>query len=149
MIPAEQLLHAPKPSESPAATDDDPRLPAAHVIAMSELDPRAGELRHPNGASRSPALVAAVGDAQSPLRHIKARLMVCVGTAEVTVGELLDAKEEQVLRLDRTVEQPVDLLLEGHVVARGTLVAVDDHFGVRITELPVALDVSLAGARKP
>jgi flagellar motor switch protein FliN/FliY len=33
----------------------------------------------------------------------------------------------------------VDLLLDGKVVARGQLVAVDGHFAVRITELPVAL----------
>jgi flagellar motor switch protein FliN/FliY len=59
-----------------------------------------------------------------------------VGTVEMTVGELLGAKEHQVLRLDAAVDQPVDVLLEGQVVARGVLVAVDDRFGVRITELP-------------
>jgi flagellar motor switch protein FliN/FliY len=57
----------------------------------------------------------------------------------MTVGELLAARENEVLVLDRTVEQPVDLVLEGSVVARGQLVAVDGSFAVRITELPLPL----------
>ena len=60
----------------------------------------------------------------------------------MTVGELLSAKENQVLRLDRTLDQAVDLLLEGQVIARGQLVAVDDYFAVRITELPVPLQLT-------
>lgn len=74
-----------------------------------------------------------------PLHSIKTQLQVCVGQASVTVGELLGAREQQVLVLDRTPDQPVDLLLDGKVVARGQLVAVDGHFAVRITELPLPL----------
>lgn len=143
MTRAEPLVQPPS-SKEPAKADG--AAPTAHGLAMSELDHGRGELR-PAAATR-PAPVSAVGDLRSPLRNLKARLTVCVGSAEVTVGDLLDAREDQVLRLDRTVEQPVDLLLEGHVVARGTLVAVDDHFAVRITELPTGLDLSLSATRK-
>ena len=66
---------------------------------------------------------------------------IAVGEVELTVGELLAAHEHQVIRLDRTIEQPVDLLLEGRVVARGQLVAVDEHIAIRITELPTPLKV--------
>jgi flagellar motor switch protein FliN/FliY len=74
-----------------------------------------------------------------PLHAVKVRLQVCVGEAEMTVGELLGARESEVLVLDRLIEHPVDLVLEGKVVARGELVAVDGAFAVRITELPVPL----------
>jgi flagellar motor switch protein FliN/FliY len=77
----------------------------------------------------------------NPLHAVRTRLNVCVGDAELTVGELMSAKEHQVLVLDRGLEDPVDLVLEGKVVARGQLVAVDGHFALRITELPVALKV--------
>lgn len=102
----------------------------AQVISLGELhgDPA----HHPVEAP--PAVAAA-----NPLHAVRARLQVCVGQAQITIGELLAAKEHQVLALDRMVDEPVDLLLEGKVVARGQLVAVDGHFGVRITELPVAL----------
>ena len=77
-----------------------------------------------------------------PLHHIKTQVQVCVGQATLTVGELLGAKEHQVLPLDRTLDQPVDLMIEGKVVARGQLVALDGHFAVRISELPQPLALS-------
>jgi flagellar motor switch protein FliN/FliY len=82
---------------------------------------------------------AALPAATNPLHAVKVQLQVCVGQATMTVGQLLGAREHEVLVLDRDVEQPVDLLLEGRVVARGQLVAVDGRFGVRITELPLPL----------
>jgi len=94
------------------------------------------ELQEPPPAAQSgPSLVR---DAH-PLHAVKVHLQVRVGQAVMTVGELLAARENEVLVLDRTVEQPVDLVLEGSVVARGQLVAVDGSFAVRITELPLPL----------
>lgn len=73
------------------------------------------------------------------LHGVKVRLQVHVGHARMTVRELLEARSDSVLQLDRSVDDPVDLLLEGKVVARGHLVAVDGRFGVRVSELPLAL----------
>ena len=74
-----------------------------------------------------------------PLRNVKATLRVCVGDIELTVGELMSARCDDVLRLDRLIDEPVDIVLEGSVIARGELVAVDDAYGVRLTEAPVGL----------
>jgi flagellar motor switch protein FliN len=74
-----------------------------------------------------------------PLHAVKVRLQVCVGEAEMSIGELLGARDSEVLVLQRAVEEPVDLMLEGNVVARGQLVAVDGCFAVRITDLPQPL----------
>lgn len=74
-----------------------------------------------------------------PLHAVKVRLQVCIGEAEMTVGELLGARESEVLVLRRTLEEPVDLVLDGKAVARGELVAVDGAFAIRITELPLPL----------
>jgi flagellar motor switch protein FliN/FliY len=140
---AEPLLRGSAPSAESRTSP-----PTAHVIAMSELaHPRTTESEQSNEVHRPSPLLNALGDPNSPLRHVKAKLTVCVGTVELTVGELLGAKAQQVLRLDRTVEQPVDVLLEGQIVARGMLVAVDEYFGVRITELPIALDGSLSSRK--
>lgn len=103
--------------------------PTAQVISLGDL--------HGDAAHRASA--ATLADDINPLHAVRTRLQVCVGEAQMSVGELLDAKEHQVLVLDRSLDQPVDLLLEGKVVARGQLVAVQGCFAVRITELPVAL----------
>ena len=107
-------------NESPAAA------PRAQPIAFEEMasDPQR------NGALLAPS---------NPLHAVKVQLRVCVGEAALTIGSLLGARENEVLALDRAIDQAVDLLLEGRVVARGQLVAVDGCFGVRITELPLPL----------
>lgn len=114
---------------APAHAAGEETQPTAQMLAFAEL-PQGGALTD----------VKILDDA-NPLHRIKTRLSVSVGEIELTVGDLLSARENQVIRLDRTIEQPVDLLLDGRVVARGQLMAVDEHFAVRITELPLPLKV--------
>lgn len=71
----------------------------------------------------------------SLIRGVKVKLSVLIGGTTVTVGELLAMKEGAVLKLDRLANQPIDVLLDGRIVAKGCLVAVDDNFGVSITEI--------------
>jgi flagellar motor switch protein FliN/FliY len=68
------------------------------------------------------------------LGSVKVTVAVRVGCAEISVAELAAMKAGGVITLDRLVEEPLDVLVDGHVVARGVLVAVGEHFGVRITE---------------
>lgn len=70
------------------------------------------------------------------IQNVKVKLSVRVGEAVISVGELMQMKGEHVLKLDSALDAAVDILLEGNVVARGQLVAVDDNFGIKITELP-------------
>jgi flagellar motor switch protein FliN len=74
-----------------------------------------------------------------PLHQIKTKVQVRVGEAELTVGELIEAKEGQVLRLNRPIHEAVELLIEGRVIARGHLVALDGRFAIRISEVPQSL----------
>jgi flagellar motor switch protein FliN/FliY len=70
------------------------------------------------------------------LDKLKVKVTVRLGETEANVGHLLEMKPGEVLDLDRRIDQPVDVLVDGFVVARGTLVAVGDHFGVRLTDAP-------------
>lgn len=112
-----------------------PAIVTAQVLALSELDSTTAQ-NGPAIAARS-QIESPAG--ANPLHRIKTKVTISVGSAELTVGELLSAREQQVLRLDRSIDQPVDILLEGQVIARGILVAVEDYFGVRLTELPKPL----------
>jgi flagellar motor switch protein FliN/FliY len=102
----------------------------AHVIAF-------GEIHETPPSASAPPLVAEV--AVNPLHQVKAQLRVCIGEAVVTVGELMALREHQVLVLNQALEAPVDVLLEGKVIARGQLVAVGEQFAVCLTELPAPL----------
>ena len=111
-----------------AAPASGEHAPMIHTLALPGLAP---------GVSDSAPLLETASS--NPLHQIRTRLQVCIGDIHLTVGELMAAREHQVLVLDRQLAQPVDVMLEGRVVARGELVAVDDQFAVRITELPLPL----------
>jgi flagellar motor switch protein FliN/FliY len=69
------------------------------------------------------------------IKKVKMKLEVYLGEADLTVGELFELQENSIVKLDREVSAPVDIVLDGNVVARGDLVVVDDNFGVRITQI--------------
>ncbi|HEX7635963.1 MAG TPA: FliM/FliN family flagellar motor switch protein [Noviherbaspirillum sp.] len=93
------------------------------IIELSEFQPQ------------PPSGPAVLGGNMRLLQGVKVKLTVVVGEAQTTLGELMDLKEASILKIDREVDYPVDVLVEGNVVARGQLVVVDDHFGVRVTEI--------------
>lgn len=105
---------------------------SAQIITLSELH------AHTDTEAR---VDAPAPNADNPLHHVKATVTVSVGSAVLTIGELLKARKDEVFRLDSAIHDPVDLMIEGKVVARGQLVAIDDRFAVRITHLPQALKV--------
>jgi len=76
-----------------------------------------------------------LGNAMDVIRDVKVRIHVSAGHCDVTVRDLLDLRENTVLTLDKSTHDPVDVVLDGKVVASGMLVAVGDNFGVRITEI--------------
>ncbi len=51
------------------------------------------------------------------------------------IEDLLDLKSGSIVKLDLKVNDLIELRLNNALVARGEIVAVDDHFGVRIVEI--------------
>jgi flagellar motor switch protein FliN len=60
------------------------------------------------------------------------------GQRQLALREVLDLTSGSVIELDRQVEEPVELLLEGKVIARGEAVVIDGNYGLRVTEVPQA-----------
>ena len=67
--------------------------------------------------------------------HVQVALTAQVGTVSLSIDELFALRRGEVVRMNELLEAPLSLLLNGKIVARGELLAVDDHFGVRILEL--------------
>lgn len=63
---------------------------------------------------------------------------VILGTTELTVKEILEMGPGSVVELDRVYGEPVDVFLNGKLVARGDIVIIGDNFGVKITEILVS-----------
>lgn len=71
----------------------------------------------------------------SLVRHVLVELTIEVGTAEMSLDELFALKAGDVVTLLQQVNEPMTLCLDGKAVARGSLVAVNDNFGLQITDI--------------
>lgn len=70
--------------------------------------------------------------------RIPVQLQVVLGSATMPVANLMKLGRGQVVALDHRVGEPVDIVVNGRVIARGEVVVVDDdssRFGVSLTEI--------------
>jgi flagellar motor switch protein FliN/FliY len=58
-----------------------------------------------------------------------------LGTCKMLVEDILKLGTGSIVELDRLAGGPVDLLVNDRLVARGEVIAIDEKFGVRVTEL--------------
>jgi flagellar motor switch protein FliN/FliY len=69
------------------------------------------------------------------LMHVPMSVTAELGKSKMSVAEVLKLGTGSIIELDRLAGGPVDLLVNNKLVARGEVVAVDENFGVRVTEL--------------
>jgi flagellar motor switch protein FliN/FliY len=69
------------------------------------------------------------------LMHVPLSVTAELGTCKMSVHEVLKLVTGSIIELDRLAGGPVDLLVNNKLIARGEVVAVDENFGVRVTEL--------------
>ena len=62
-------------------------------------------------------------------------IAVEVGRTQMTLEDVLKLVPGSVIALDKKAEEPVDLRVNGKLVARGEVVLVDDTYGLRITQI--------------
>ncbi len=69
------------------------------------------------------------------LENIDVALTVEVGNAEIKIRDLLRLNEGSVIELDRLAGDPLDILANGTMIAKGEVVMVGERFGIRFTEI--------------
>jgi len=69
------------------------------------------------------------------LRNVPLQVTAELGRCKMLVREILSLGAGSVVELDHPAGGPVDVLINNKLVARGEVVAVDENFGVRITEV--------------
>ncbi len=112
-------------------------------------DPQA-QAPAPAPAAQAPAPAAAAAPArQAPvasgpamdtgnldlLLDIQLPVVVRMGQTEMQMGELLKLTPGSILELNRSADAPVELLVNGKLIAKGEVVVVDGNFAFRITEI--------------
>ncbi|MDR5893353.1 flagellar motor switch protein FliN [Halomonas mongoliensis] len=130
---------------APSAADDDPWAEAMAEQAAAEADSAAAE------PPPTPAPARAAGDSVfRPLEQgggsrgardlemimdIPVKLAVELGRTRITIKQLLELAQGSVIELDGLAGEPMDILINGYLIAQGEVVVVEDRYGIRITEI--------------
>lgn len=69
------------------------------------------------------------------LLDVPLKVVVELGRAKMTLKQILEMNIGSLIELDKLTGEPVDILVNGRLIARGEVVVVDENFGVRITEI--------------
>jgi flagellar motor switch protein FliN/FliY len=69
------------------------------------------------------------------LMDVPMQITVELGRTTYTVREILGLGEGSIIELDKQANEPVDLLVNKKLIARGEVVVIDENFGVRVTSI--------------
>jgi flagellar motor switch protein FliN/FliY len=111
----------------------------------TEVAPPPGEAAAPASGARKPqAAGKAPDEAASPARNLEmvmripVTMKIVLGSATMPVSNLMKLGRGTIIPLDRRVGEPVDVVVNGRVVARGEVVVADEatsRFGIKLTEV--------------
>ncbi len=71
---------------------------------------------------------------------VPVQITVELGRTKMLVKEVLQLGEGSVVELDKLAGEPVDILVNGKLIAKGEVVVIEENFGVRITEIVNHID---------
>lgn len=120
---------------------DEPTSPAVEIQLSAAL---VAALRHENNSEQAGNAIASApvsGSSQEGgvrldlLMDVELAVTLRFGKRRMLLREILDLNPGAVIELDRQVNDPVDVLLDGQVVARGEAVVLNGNFGLRVTSL--------------
>lgn len=117
-------------AETPAAAAAQPA-----PTVQSEATPAAGTLFKP--------LVDSPNDAQADIEmimDIPVQLTVELGRTRLTIRNILQLGQGSVVELDGLAGEPMDIFVNGYLIAQGEVVVVDEQYGIRVTDIITPAD---------
>ncbi|NNK56856.1 MAG: flagellar motor switch protein FliN [Desulfofustis sp.] len=91
-----------------------------------------GEMSAPEDASQSRGLQF--------LYDVPLQISVEVGRCKLLLKDLLEMGTGQIIELDKSADEPLDLYVNSRLIAKGKPVLVGDKFGIKLTEVISASD---------
>jgi flagellar motor switch protein FliN/FliY len=114
---------APMPTPAPGRRSPAPAAPptAVHPVTFMPLAPEPPAIDQAHGIEL--------------LMDVALEVSVELGKSHMSIAEILALRTGSVIELDKLAGEPVDVSVNGTLIARGEVVVVDEKFGVRITEV--------------
>lgn len=93
------------------------------------------EQQSANNTSTKENLVTNFSEDLNLILDIPVKMTVELGRTKMTIKELLRLSQGSVVSLEGLAGEPLDILINGYLIAQGEVVVVSDKFGVRITDI--------------
>ncbi|MEO8297171.1 MAG: flagellar motor switch protein FliN [Burkholderiales bacterium] len=125
--------------------DDQDAMAAEWAAALSEqTGDSGGEVVSASGDTMSAAAFANFGAPTAPagasndinmILDIPVQLTVELGRTRIPIKHILQLAQGSVVELDALAGEPMDVLVNGYLIAQGEVVVVNDKFGIRLTDI--------------
>jgi flagellar motor switch protein FliN/FliY len=151
----ENLLHAvQKPAAAAPAPQAAPPIPAAAAAPQAAAapvysepapQPRAQTMQNVavqpvQFAPLKPAGIPGVDTNIGLIMDVPLQITVELGRTRKLIRDILELTPGSVVELDKLAGEPVDILVNGKLIAKGEVVVIDENFGVRITDIITPLE---------
>lgn len=114
--------------EAAETVEDEPAEPEAPAAkAKSASDDIFRPLTPDSGTSSAREL--------EMIMDIPVKLTVELGRTKLTIKQLLELAQGSVIELEGLAGEPMDILINGYLIAQGEVVVIEDKYGIRITEI--------------
>jgi len=104
--------------------------PATEVVAEVPE-----QVSTPSFANFTPTSGAGPGNDINMILDIPVQLTVELGRTRIPIKNILQLAQGSVVELDALAGEPMDVLVNGYLIAQGEVVVVNDKFGIRLTDI--------------
>jgi len=126
---AEQSAATP-PAETPAPAAAAPAAPAAPAPAKPAAQSASQSVFKPLAGA-----TAGAGTDIDLIMDVPVQLTVELGRTRLTIKNLLQLGQGSVVELDGLAGEPMDIFVNGYLIAQGEVVVVEDKYGIRLTDI--------------
>ena len=134
-----------KKEEPPAAKTEQPAASSAHEqVAAASQSLSAGQQQQPT-KDYQPVQFGSLEEQQQPVQadttnmglilDVPLEVTVELGRTRKSIKEVLELVPGSIIELEKLAGEPVDLKVNGKLIAKGEVVVIDENFGVRVTEI--------------
>ena len=127
-------------ADNPAAEQD--AMAAEWAAALAEAKPTetASEVQPEQVAPASftnfsPTTATSAGNDINMILDIPVQLTVELGRTRIPIKHILQLAQGSVVELDALAGEPMDVLVNGYLIAQGEVVVVNEKFGIRLTDI--------------
>lgn len=129
-------------SDSDVKTASEPELDADWGDALNEQSgadniesAQFNELEQQANTVAAPANVSAEDIKLDVILDVPVTISMEIGRTKINIRNLLQLNQGSVIELDRFAGEPMDVLVNGTLIAHGEVVVVNDKFGIRLTDV--------------